>query len=209
MEDTLPLFDMAPVPIAIPMIDADVKMIRNFYHHDEAVPLMATLLHEIAWRQETIVLWGKQYPQPRLTAWYGDAGSRYRYSGMTLEPQIWTSTLQRIRGDIERVTGRHYNSVLLNLYRDERDSVGWHSDDEPELGPAPAIASLSLGETRSFRFRHKTRKDQKRIVLELVDGSLLLMEGDTQRFWQHAIDKEKRAREPRINLTFRNILQVA
>lgn len=209
MEDTLPLFDMAPMPITIPMIDADVKMIRSFYRRDESAPLMATLLQEIAWRQETIVLWGKQYPQPRLTAWYGDPGSRYRYSGMTLEPQPWTPVLQRIRGDIERVTGRRYNSVLLNLYRDERDSVGWHSDDEPELGPTPAIASLSLGEARSFRFRHKTRKDQDRIVLELVDGSLLLMEGDTQRCWQHAIVKEKRTREPRINLTFRNILQVA
>lgn len=209
MEDTLSLFDMALTPIAIPMIDAEVKFIRSFYRRDESTPLMATLLQEIAWRQETIVLWGKPYPQPRLTAWYGDPGSRYRYSGFALEPQIWTPTLQRIRGDIQRVTGRRYNSVLLNLYRNERDSVGWHSDDEAELGPTPSIASLSLGETRSFRFRHKTCKEQKRIVLALVDGSLLLMEGDTQRCWQHAIDKEKRMREPRINLTFRNILQGA
>lgn len=209
MEDTLSLFDMAPTPAVIPMIDAEVQFIRSFYHRDESAPLMATLLHEIAWRQETIVLWGKQYPQPRLTAWYGDPGNRYRYSGVTLEPHTWTPTLQRIRGDIERAAGQRYNSVLLNLYRDERDSVGWHSDDEPELGPTPAIASLSLGETRCFKFRHKTRKDQKRIALELVDGSLLLMEGNTQRCWQHAIDKENRARGPRINLTFRNILQAA
>jgi alkylated DNA repair dioxygenase AlkB len=209
MEDTLSLFDMAPTPIALPMIDAEVKFIRSFYRRDESAPLMATLLHEIAWRQETIVLWGKEYPQPRLTAWYGDPGSRYRYSGMTLEPQTWTPTLQRIHDDIERASGQRYNSVLLNLYRDERDSVGWHSDDEPELGPTPAIASLSLGETRCFKFRHKTRKDQKRIALELIDGSLLLMAGGTQRYWQHAIDKEKRVRGPRINLTFRNIVQVA
>jgi alkylated DNA repair dioxygenase AlkB len=209
MEDTPSLFDMAPMPIAIPMIDAEVKFIRSFYRRDESALLMATLLHEIAWRQETIVLWGKQYPQPRLTAWYGDPGSRYRYSGMTLEPQTWTPALQRIRRDIERAAGQRYNSVLLNLYRDEHDSVGWHSDDEPELGPTPAIASLSLGETRCFRFRHKTRKDQNRIALELIDGSLLLMAGSTQRCWQHAIDKEKRARGPRINLTFRNIVQVA
>jgi alkylated DNA repair dioxygenase AlkB len=212
MEETLSLFapfDIAPTPAVIPMIDAEVKFIRSFYHRDETVPLMARLMHEIAWRQETIVLWGKPYPQPRLTAWYGDPDSRYRYSGMTLEPQTWTPTLQRIRGDIQRASGQRYNSVLLNLYRDERDSVGWHSDDEPELGPTPAIASLSLGETRCFRFRHKTRKDQKRIALELIDGSLLLMAGSTQRCWQHAIDKERRACGPRINLTFRNIVQAA
>jgi alkylated DNA repair dioxygenase AlkB len=209
MDDTLSLFDAVSTLDTIPMIDAEVKFIRSFYRLDESASLMATLLHEIAWRQETIVLWGKPYLQPRLSAWYGDPDSRYRYSGMTLEPQAWTPALQRIRGDIERTTGQRYNSVLLNLYRNERDSVGWHSDDEPVFGPTPAIASLSLGETRTFKFRHKTRKDQKRIALELIAGSLLLMAGTTQRYWQHAIDKEKSTRGPRINLTFRNIVQVA
>ena len=208
MDGTLSLFDAIPALDTIPMIDADVKFIRTFYRGPESRLLMDALLQEIAWRQETIVLWGKRYLQPRLSAWYGDPDSRYRYSGMTLQPQAWTETLQRIRANIEHATGQRYNSVLLNLYRNENDSMGWHSDDEPELGPAPVIASLSLGETRSFRFRHRTRKDQKRISMELTDGSLLLMAGSTQRCWQHAIDKEKRACGPRINLTFRKIVRV-
>jgi alkylated DNA repair dioxygenase AlkB len=208
MNDTLPLFDAAPGLQTIPMPDADVRFMRALYRGAAARQLMSALQDEIAWRQQTIVLWGKPHLQPRLSAWYGDAGSRYRYSGMTLEPLPWTPTLQRIRADIEQATGMRYNSVLLNLYRDQNDSIGWHSDDEPALGAAPAIASLSLGDTRIFQFRHRTRKEQKRVV-ELTDGSLLLMAGPTQRYWQHAINKEKNARGPRINLTFRTIVQAA
>jgi alkylated DNA repair dioxygenase AlkB len=208
-DETLPLFDDTPTLDAIPMPDADVRFIRTFYRGAESQRLMSALQKEIAWRQETIVLWGKPYLQPRLSAWYGDAGSRYRYSGMTMEPHPWTPALQRIREDIEHASGQRYNSVLLNLYRNENDSIGWHSDDEPTLGPTPAIASLSLGDTRTFQFRHRTRKEQKRIAVELTDGSLLLMAGATQRYWQHAINKEKNARGPRINLTFRNIVQAA
>jgi alkylated DNA repair dioxygenase AlkB len=151
------------------------------------------------------VLWNKEHLQPRLSAWHGDAGARYSYSGVMLEPHRWTDTLLRIKEDVEHATGQRFNSVLLNLYRNEGDSVGWHSDNETELGSRPVIASLSLGETRRFKLRHKTRKDQKTISLALTDGSLLVMSGTTQKFWRHAIDKEREPKDARINLTFRNI----
>ncbi|RJG06878.1 alpha-ketoglutarate-dependent dioxygenase AlkB [Noviherbaspirillum cavernae] len=200
------LFDEVPLLETIPMADADVRFMRRFYGPALAAQHMRVLLDEIAWRQETIVLWGQQHLQPRLSAWYGDAGSRYSYSGITLEPHPWTATLLRIKGDIEQVTGHRFNSVLLNLYRNERDGMGWHSDDEAELGPEPVIASLSLGEARIFHFRHRTRKTGKPISLTLIDGSLLVMAGTTQKFWRHAVDKESVSRDARINLTFRHIV---
>lgn len=207
MNDTLGLFDRAAALEAIPMIDADVRFMHAFYRPPQTSDFMRCLLQEIQWRQETITLWGKSYPQPRLSAWYGDADNRYAYSGVVLEPQPWTDTLLRIKADIEHLTGDRFNSVLLNLYRNEHDSVGWHSDAEPELGKMPVIASLSLGATRTFRFRHKKRKDLKPVSIELTDGSLLLMAGTTQRFWQHTVTKEREPRGPRINLTFRTILK--
>lgn len=206
MNDMLALFDDMAAPDPIPMIDADVKFVHGFYRAPVSGQYMQALLDEIHWRQEKILLWGEERLQPRLSAWYGDAGSIYTYSGKTFEPLPWTETLLRIKIDIERVTGHRFNSVLLNLYRDQNDSVGWHSDDERELGNMPVIASLSLGETRIFRLRHKTRKDQKPVSIELTDGSLLLMAGGTQKHWQHTIPKERTARSARINLTFRTIL---
>lgn len=194
--------------LSIPMIEADVRFARRFYGAPMARHYMEALTREITWRQETIVLWGKPYRQPRLSAWYGNAGCAYTYSGMRLEPQPWTDTLLQIKEDIERATSHSYNSVLLNLYRDERDGMGWHSDDEPELGPQPAIASLSLGATRTFGFRHRTRKAVKPLALPLTNGSLLVMAGDTQRYWRHAVDKEREPTGARINLTFRTILPV-
>ena len=207
MNRNLSLFDDdAPTFEPIPMVDADVKFARSFYQPPLTDQLKSALHEEVAWTQEKIALWGQDRLQPRLSAWYGDAGRRYTYSGITLEPHPWTGTLLRIKADIERTTGQRFNSVLLNLYRDERDSVGWHSDDERELGSDPVIASLSLGETRVFKFRHKKRKDQKTIALALTDGSLLLMAGATQKFWRHAVEKENETRAQRINLTFRNVL---
>lgn len=205
MTDTLALFDRPAGLEPIPMADADVQVMQAFYRAPQTVAFMERLREEILWTQETITLWGKSHLQPRLSAWYGDAGNRYAYSGVVLEPHPWTDTLLRIKNDIEDATGHRFNSVLLNLYRDEHDSVGWHSDAEPELGEMPVIASLSLGETRTFRLRHKTRKDQKPVAIALNDGSLLLMAGQTQRFWQHAVNKERARCGPRINLTFRTI----
>lgn len=206
MNDTLALFSWDTID-RIPLPDADVQFRPAFYGPEQSEGLMHLLLAETCWKQETITLWGKQHLQPRLSAWYGDADSMYAYSGVVLNPHPWTGTLLKIRRDIENASGHRFNSVLLNLYRDGNDSVGWHSDAEPELGTMPVIASLSLGETRTFRFRHKLRKEFKPVSLELNDGSLLLMAGPTQRFWQHTIVKERRLCGPRINLTFRTILR--
>jgi alkylated DNA repair dioxygenase AlkB len=206
MSDSLNLFEDTQGLQPIPIVDAEVRFAHAFYRAPQSTQYMDKLLHEIAWRQESIVLWGKEHLQPRLSAWYGDPGCAYSYSGRTFEPHPWSDTLLQIKDDIERATAHRFNSVLLNLYRDERDSMGWHSDDEPELGAHPAIASLSLGATRVFKLRHRTKKHIKPIVLALTDGSLLLMTGSTQRFWRHAVDKERESTGARINLTFRTII---
>lgn len=206
MSTNLDLFDNTSSLEAIPMVDADVRFMQGFYRPPLSAQYMDDLLEEIAWREEKIRLWGKEYMQPRLSAWYGDTGSSYTYSGVVLDPHPWTATLQRIRQDIENVCSHRFNSVLLNLYRDEKDCVGWHSDAEAELGDAPVIASLSLGETRIFRLRHKTRKEMKSVSIELTDGSLLLMAGSTQKCWQHTVPRQSRPCGKRINLTFRSIV---
>ncbi|MDB5771373.1 MAG: alpha-ketoglutarate-dependent dioxygenase AlkB [Burkholderia sp.] len=202
----LNLFEDAATFGSIPLIDAELKLMQGFYRPPLSEQLRNALLEEVVWTQEKIYIGGAERLQPRLSAWYGDQGKAYTYSGITLDPHPWSPALLRIKEDIETATGHRFNSVLVNLYRDERDSVGWHSDNERELGSAPVIASLSLGETRNFRFKHKSRKDLKPLSLALADGSLLLMSGATQRYWRHAIDKERETKGQRINLTFRNVL---
>lgn len=163
--------------------------------------VLARLVAGTAWREETVVVYGKRHLQPRLTAWQGERA--YSYSGLTLAPQPFSPLVQSIRASVEQVTGQRFNSVLLNYYRNERDSMGMHSDDEPELGPEPAIASVSFGATRPFLLRHKHSKRSLR--LELSDGSLLLMAGRLQHHWLHGIAKQTRPVGPRVNLTFRYI----
>jgi alkylated DNA repair dioxygenase AlkB len=141
-----------------------------------------------------------------LIAWYGDRGSTYTYSGITLTPLCWTELLLDIKRRVEVVAQASFNSVLLNYYRDNRDSMGFHSDDEPELGDRPAIASLSLGEERTLILKHKLNKLFKPMRLRLASGSLLLMKGQTQTCWKHGIAKETRRCGPRVNLTFRRIV---
>jgi alkylated DNA repair dioxygenase AlkB len=160
------------------------------------------LVAATAWRAETVTVYGKRHLQPRLTAWHGDAS--YTYSGLKLAPVPFTPLLQLIREAVEQATDRRFNSVLLNYYRDQRDSMGMHSDDEPELGPEPAIASLSFGATRTFILRHKRSK--RTVKLDLADGSLLLMAGYLQKNWLHGINKQTRPEKPRLNLTFRFIV---
>lgn len=189
-------------PLGVP--EADLRFMHGFYPPDECAALFAALMEETPWRQERIEVWGKVHDQPRLTSWHGDPGTDYTYSGITLPTCPWTDVLMRLRADVEATTGHRYNSVLLNLYRDQHDAVGWHSDNERELGRSPVIASLSLGETRSFRLRHRERRHAP-VNIRLTDGSLLLMAGDTQRNWQHAVPREARDKGPRINLTFRRI----
>jgi alkylated DNA repair dioxygenase AlkB len=141
---------------------------------------------------------------PRLTAWYGDPGSVYTYSNIEMQPEPWSNLLKSMKDTISEFCKVEFNSVLLNLYRDGDDSMGWHSDDEKELGLKPVIASLSFGGERVFRFRHKSKKDLKYSV-NLCHGSLLIMKGETQEFWQHSLPKTKKKVPSRINLTFRRI----
>jgi alkylated DNA repair dioxygenase AlkB len=161
---------------------------------------------DVPWRAEKVVVWGKVYIQPRLVAWYGDEGFDYTYSGIHLNPLPWTKILLEIKEKVEAATNTQFNSVLLNYYRDNRDSMGLHSDDERELGEYPTIASLSFGEARTFILKHKNDKTIKPLRLKLQSGSLLVMKGALQKNWKHGIDKEAKECGPRINLTFRRIV---
>ncbi len=187
------------------MPDAEVYYLSDLKLGRDRDAVLHELIADIPWRQERISVWGKMYSQPRLIAWYGDRGSYYTYSGITLAPLPWTDLLLEIRNRVETVTATAFNSVLINYYRDNRDSMGFHSDDEPELGDRPVIASVSLGEERTFVLKHKLNKLAKPVRLRLEWGSLLLMRGETQRYWKHGIAKETRRSGPRVNLTFRRI----
>jgi alkylated DNA repair dioxygenase AlkB len=186
------------------MPDADVLIDRTFIPSAEGESLLADLTANIAWEQKPIYFMGKEVLQPRLTAWYGDEGKSYTYSGLTVQPMPWTPTLLKMKAQVEAAAGITFNSVLLNRYRTGQDSVGWHSDDEPELGTNPVIASVSLGAARNFQFKHKHNPDLK-LTIELTNGTLLLMRGTTQQFWKHQIPKTTKVLGPRINLTFRVI----
>jgi alkylated DNA repair dioxygenase AlkB len=165
---------------------------------------------ELPLRADTFTMFGRTVRVPRLVAWHGDPGCRYRYSGQTYEPAPWTPGLAQIRARLVARTGIPWNAVLANYYRDGSDSVGWHADDERELGPTKddvAIASLSLGATRRFVMRHRASGERR--AFELWDGSLLVMRGRTQAHWRHALPKTAAAVAPRLNLTFRVIRQPA
>jgi alkylated DNA repair dioxygenase AlkB len=186
------------------MPEADVIFYRIFFTVDQANTFYEELYRNTNWKQEQIKLYGKLIDLPRRTAWYGDEGRSYTYSGITVTPNPWMPVLLEIKKEIEGVSGVIFNSVLLNLYRTERDSVAWHSDDEPELGRNPVIGSVSFGATRSFQFKHK-RDKAPRQKIDLPHGGYLLMRGPTQHFWLHRVPKETKPRGPRINLTFRVI----
>ncbi|MBD2744865.1 alpha-ketoglutarate-dependent dioxygenase AlkB [Coleofasciculus sp. FACHB-1120] len=193
---------MLSAPLQLP--DADIVFYPSLLDEQESDRLLTQLTETIDWRQDWITIYGRSMPQPRLTAWYANPGVSYTYSGITMHPSPWTRTLLDVKAKAEAVSGVVFNSVLLNLYRDGNDSMGWHSDDEPELGQNPVIGSLSLGGTRRFMLRHRSEKGLKHL-LELTSGSFLLMQGTTQHYWQHQIPKTTRPVPPRINLTFRVI----
>lgn len=197
------LFDSPGTLVPVPIEDGALALMARLPLPYSTEEVFIRLRGETPWRQDSIVLFGKAHLQPRLTAWYGDAS--YTYSGLRLDPLPWTPLLAQIRAAVEQACGRRFNSVLLNYYRNERDSMGMHSDDEPELGPEPTIASLSFGATRSFILRHKRNK--RTVKLDLHDGSLLLMSGSLQSNWLHGINKSTRLIGERINLTFRYIVQ--
>jgi alkylated DNA repair dioxygenase AlkB len=188
------------------MPDADVSYLRDLVPELRRDAMLRRLISDVPWRQENIVVWGKTYPQPRLTAWYGDPGCSYTYSGITLTPIAWSDLLLEIKHLVDDAAAVSFNSVLLNYYRDNHDSMGLHSDDEPELGATPVIASVSLGEERTLVMRHRLDKQMEPVRMPLASGSFLLMKGDTQRYWKHGIEKETRRCGPRVNLTFRQIV---
>ena len=159
------------------MQDAEVYYLRHLPLAETPHIVMRQLIDEIPWRAENIVVWGKTYPQPRLIAWYGDVGKNYTYSGINLSPLPWTEALLDIKSRVEAVARTDFNSVLLNYYRDHRDSMGMHSDDEPELGERPILASLSLGEERTFILKHKREKALKPVRLKLAVWQPSLDEG--------------------------------
>jgi alkylated DNA repair dioxygenase AlkB len=185
-------------------VDGEVICYPHFFHPNESDRFFSALCTEIQWRQETIQIFGKPTPLPRLTAWYGDEGKSYTYSGIEQHPEPWTPALGIIKARIEQVAEVQFNSVLLNFYRNGKDSVSWHSDDEPELGRNPIIGSVSFGGTRRFCFKHKRNKEHK-AEIALAHGSFLLMRGETQHHWLHQIPKTSKFVAPRINLTFRVI----
>ena len=176
---------------------------RDFLPGPEASALFEQLRAEIPWRQDELTLFGKTYAIPRLHQWYGDRS--YTWSGIEMRPLPWTPALEGLRQRVEAATRRRFNSALVNYYRDGEDTVGWHADDEPELGPAPFIASVSLGAERDFALRRKLAGDEvpERLKVSLPHGSLLVMCEGVQARWQHCLPRRKRVRAGRINLTFR------
>jgi len=189
-------------PLRLDLPDADVRLWPQALPRDDADALFASLRHDIPWQAEEILIFGERRRVPRLVSWHGDPVTAYSYSGTAHEPLPWTPTLQQLRDQVQSLTGQAYNSVLLNLYRGGQDSMGWHADDEPELGRNPAIASVSLGTTRRFKLRHRHRPEAA-VTLDLAHGDVLLMAGSTQHTYVHSVPKTARPAGERINLTWR------
>lgn len=184
--------------------EAELLLAPQFLELKDADALFDYFQKHIAWEQLEIKIFGKLLPQPRLSAFYASQGVNYAYSGLKLKPRPFDKNLEALKTRIEEATGYNFNSCLANLYRDGKDSMGWHADDEKELGKNSVIASLSLGAVRNFQMKHKTRALKHKI--DLQHGSLLIMQGEMQHYWKHQLPKTARDIGPRINLTFRNII---
>ena len=184
--------------------DGTIVLYPDFLPEAVATELVRSLTANLAWQQEHLTIYGRRVACPRLTAWYGDPGLAYTYAGIPHVASGWPPALATLRAALARL-GVTTNSVLCNLYRSGRDHMGWHSDAEPELGPDPDIASISLGACRRFLLRHRSLGH--RLAVDLPHGSLLRMHGSTQHFWQHRLAPTARPVAPRINLTFRRIRQ--
>ena len=191
------------IQLTIP--DAEILLYEGSSSPLQGTDYFPALLSEIPWREETITLFGKTYMQPRMLEFLGDQGIEYTYSKKRYRTIPWTTSLLDLRGIAEQITQAPFNSVLANYYRNERDSMGMHADDEPELGEEPTIVSMSFGATRTFVLKHKSRRDVPIVRLPLLSESILVMKGATQKHWLHGIEKKTRAHGPRINLTFRYI----
>ncbi|MFC5570456.1 alpha-ketoglutarate-dependent dioxygenase AlkB family protein [Lysobacter yangpyeongensis] len=187
----------------LPLVDAEIALDPAWLEATGADRLLLELRDRVPWEAHRIRLFGREHASPRLSCWIGDPGTAYRYSGTLFEPRPWPALLRPLRDRLQNETGVGFNSVLANLYRDGHDCMGWHSDDEPELGASPVIASVSLGAARRFVLKH--RQTQQKLAIALPHGSLLLMAGATQRHYRHALPRTTRPVGPRINLTFRQI----
>ena len=185
--------------------DSAIELHEHFFDAQESESIMQALISEIDWKQYQIKIFGKTLDQPRLTAYYGEDHPYYAYSNIKLQPIPFTPILLSIKNKIEALTLEKFNGVLLNYYRNGDDSMGWHADDEKELGTNPVIASLSFGASRNFQLQHSLDKSISKATIVLNDASLLIMKGVTQHFWKHQIPKQKN-KGPRINLTFRKII---
>jgi alkylated DNA repair dioxygenase AlkB len=185
---------------------ADITFLRGALTSGFADSAFVELQQQVDWRQEHILMMGNSIPLPRLTAWFGDPGRNYTYSAIAMSASPWTPMLSMIRGLVEGLSGEQFNSVLCNLYRSGEDGLAWHSDDEPELGSKPTIASVNLGQARRFLFR---RRDDHSVKTEFLlgHGDVLIMRGLTQALCEHSVPKTKKHLGPRINLTFRRIEQ--
>ncbi len=183
--------------------DGSAIYFEAILHPAMATQYLKDLQERIAWQHDELTIFGRRIVTQRETAWYGDRAFPYTYSHATKVALPWTPELLKIKQLAEDYSGEQYNSCLLNLYHDGSEGMGWHSDDEDTIVPNSAIASVSLGAARRFDFRHKARKEK--VSLVLAHGSLLVMAEETQSHWQHSLPKALRVREPRINLTFRQM----
>lgn len=198
------LFPLEDRRAPLPLKDSEIYFYADFFDEKAAERYFNSLYKNTPWQQDTIRLFGKVHQQPRLTALFGNNGKAYTYSNITMHPSPFSPEVLEIKNKIEEQTIERFTTCLANLYRTGRDSMGWHADDETEVGENPVIASVSLGAERMFHLKHK--KDQnERYKIRLPSGSLLLMKGATQDFWLHQIPKTSRPLEPRINLTFRRL----
>ncbi|MCK0147926.1 alpha-ketoglutarate-dependent dioxygenase AlkB [Arenibacter sp. F26102] len=190
--------------IDLQLPDSDIGYYPEFLNTNEADYFFKVLKDTTPWKQDNITVYGKTYPQPRLTALFGDNSKPYSYSNITMHPHAFTAELLELRNKLQMEIDVHFTSCLLNLYRNGKDSNGWHADDEKALGKNPIIASITLGQERYFHLKHKLNKDLKQKIL-LEHGSLLLMKGETQHCWYHQIPKTAKTIQERINITFRII----
>ena len=190
--------------ISFDLPNASIEYYPNFFDASKSEQLFTKLLDEIPWQLDNITIFGKTHPQPRLTALFGNEGKPYSYSNIIMQPHPWNPILMFIKSEIETICNENFTTVLLNLYRDGKDSNGWHADNEKELGRNPVIAAVSFAAERSFHLKHNSIVDAKQKIT-LENGSLLLMKGETQHFWKHQIPKTAKPIGSRINLTFRII----
>ena len=184
--------------------DLKIRVQEGFFTPIRSNEFLESLIETLPWESIKIKMFGREVFIPRLQCWISDDGCEYSYSGNKLNRQPWTPELLMIKEQVLKKTNLEFNSVLINYYQDGQDSMGWHADDEKELGKNPTIASLSFGGERDLVFKNILSKET--LAIPQLNGALIIIDGKTQRYWQHSIKKTKKFISPRINLTFRNIM---